>query len=78
MTSRHYSSDAKEVNILIAVRCFKMVVKLGVFKIAICGKKVRCSFNSFEQCMLRIGIRISSRGDSGTRPQHMILWRTYR
>ena len=43
MTSRHYSSDAKEMNILIAVHCFNIGVKLGVFNIA-------CSFNSFEQC----------------------------
>ena len=28
MTSRHYSSDAKEVNILIVVDCFKIGVKL--------------------------------------------------
>ena len=38
MTSRHYSSDAKEMNILIAVHCFKIGVKLGVVNIAIlCG-----------------------------------------
>ena len=29
MTSRHYSSDAKEMNILIVVHCFKIGVKLG-------------------------------------------------
>ena len=29
VTSRYYSSDAKEVNILIVVRCFKIGVKLG-------------------------------------------------
>ena len=51
MTSRHYSSDAKEVNILIVVHCFKIGVKLGVFNIVIYGKTVRCSFNSFEQCI---------------------------
>ena len=51
MTTRHYISDAKEVNILIEVGCFKIVVKLGVFNIAIYGKTVRRSFNSFEQCI---------------------------
>ena len=58
MTSRHYSSDAKEVNILIVVDCtydcFKIGVKLGVFNIAIYGKTIRCSFNSFEQCIYSI------------------------
>ena len=29
LTSRHYSSDAKEVNILIVVDCFKIGVKVG-------------------------------------------------
>ena len=38
VASRHYSSDAKEANILIVVRCFKIVVKLGVINIAIYGK----------------------------------------
>ena len=51
MTSRHYSSDAKEVNILMVVDCFKIGGILGVFNIAIYGKTVRCSFNSFEQCI---------------------------
>ena len=51
MTSRHYPSDAKEVNILIVVDCFKIGVRLEVFNIAIYGKAVRCSFNSFEQCI---------------------------
>ena len=52
MTSRHYSSDAKEVNILIVVGCFlKLGLNFGVFNIAIYGKTVRCSFNSFEQCI---------------------------
>ena len=32
MTSRHYSSDAKEVNILIVDDCFKIGVKLGGVK----------------------------------------------
>ena len=50
MTSRHYSSDAKEVNNLIVVDCFKIGNKLGVVNIAIYGKAIRCSFNSFEQC----------------------------
>ena len=53
MTSRHYPSDAKEVNILIVVDCFKIGVRLGVFKNAIYGKAVRCSFNSFEQCIFK-------------------------
>ena len=53
MTSRHYSGDAKEVNILIVVHCFKIGIKLGVFNIAIYGKTVRCSLNSFEQCTMR-------------------------
>ena len=53
MTSRHYSSDTKEVSILIVVDCFKSGVKLGVFNIAIYGKTVRRSFNSFEQCTFR-------------------------
>ena len=54
MTSRHYSSDAEEANILIVVHCFKIGVKLGVFNIAIYGKTVRCSFNSFEQCISKL------------------------
>ena len=53
MTSRNYSSDAKEVNILIVVRCFKIEVKLGGVKNCDIWEKVRCSFNSFEQCILR-------------------------
>ena len=51
MTLRHYSSDAKEVNILIVVDFSKIGVKLGGgggVNIAIYGKTVRCSFNSFE------------------------------
>ena len=54
MTSRHYSSDANEVNIIIVVDCFKIGVKLGMFNIAINGKTVRCTFNSFEQCICGI------------------------
>ena len=38
------------MSILIVVRCFKIGIKLGVFNIAIYGEKIRCSFNSFEQC----------------------------
>ena len=51
MTSRHYSSDAKEVSIVIVVDFFKIGVKLGVFNIAIYGKTIRCSINYFEQCI---------------------------
>ena len=51
MTSRQFSSDAKEVDILIVVDCFKIVVNFGVFNIAIYGKTVKCSFNYFEQCI---------------------------
>ena len=55
MTSRHYSSDAKEVNILIVVDCTKTGVKLGgcltLRYSQIYGKTVKCSFNSFEQCI---------------------------
>ena len=53
MTSRDYSSDAKEVNILIVVDCLKSGLNLGVFNIAIYGKTVRCCFNSFEQCIYK-------------------------
>ena len=54
MTSRHYSSDAKEVNILIVVHCFKIGLNLAVSNVAIYGKTVRCSFNSFEQCIQKL------------------------
>ena len=60
MTSRDYSSDAKEVNILIVVDCLKIGVKLGVFTIAAYGKTVRCSFNSFGQCIRKHQINLPS------------------
>ena len=37
---------------LIVVHCLKLGLNLGVINIEIYGKKVRCSFNSFEQCSL--------------------------
>ena len=59
MTSRHYSSDAKEVNILVVVDCFKTGLNLGdLTYIAIFGKTVRCSFNSFEQCRILLQLVI--------------------
>ena len=48
-TLRHYSSDAKEVNILIVVDCFKIGVKLGGGGVTLLymGKTVWCSFINF-------------------------------
>ena len=71
MTLRHYSSDAKEVNILIVVDCFKIGVKLGVFNIAIYGITVRCFFNSFEQCMITLCIMANCISYSGV-AQHVL------
>ena len=41
----------KKQTFWIVVDCLKLGVKLGVFNTAIYGKIVRCSFNSFEQCI---------------------------